>query len=322
MKKTLDANKLKLIAIIAMTLDHIAWLLFPGYSDGALPVVMHIIGRLTCPIMCYFIAEGYYHTRNIRKYTFRLFLFAVISHFAYIFASNDFVDARSFIPFYFGSILNQTSVMWPLAWGLVMLRVANSERFTQLQKTLLVILICLVSFPSDWSCIASLCVLAFGTNRGDLKAQGRWMLFFVAIYAVVYFFALDKLYGILQLAVALSLLARYNGQRGKNARVNKFLKWFFYLYYPLHLTILGAINEFERANMLERQREGVAIAKREGKYKGRKKTVIDDVAGAYHDWVTRHKSKATIARENGISRPTLDRLLKEYEREVVAKTDN
>lgn len=61
------------------------------------------------------------------------------------------------------------------------------------------------------------------------------------------------------------------------------------------LTILGAINEFERANMLERQREGVAIAKREGKYKGRKKTEIDDVAGAYHDWVTRHKSKATIA---------------------------
>ncbi len=246
MKKTLDANQLKLVAIFAMTVDHIAWLLFPGYAKGALPVVMHIIGRLTCPIMCYFIAEGYYHTRNIHKYTFRLFLFAVISHFAYSFASNDFVDARSLIPFYFGGILNQTSVMWPLAWGLVMLRVANSERFTQLQKTVLVILICLVSFPSDWSCIASLCVLAFGTNRGDLKAQGRWMLFFVALYAVVYFFALDRLYGVLQLAVALSLplLARYNGQRGKNARVNKFLKWFFYLYYPLHLTILGAVRYF------------------------------------------------------------------------------
>lgn len=246
MKKTLDANQLKLVAIFAMTVDHIAWLLFPGYAKGALPVVMHIIGRLTCPIMCYFIAEGYYHTRNIRKYTFRLFLFAVISHFAYSFASNDFVDARSLIPFYFGGILNQTSVMWPLAWGLVMLRVANSERFTQLQKTLLVVLICLVSFPSDWSCIASLCVLAFGTNRGDLKAQGRWMLFFVALYAVVYFFALDRLYGVLQLAVALSLplLARYNGQRGKNARVNNFLKWFFYLYYPLHLTILGAVRYF------------------------------------------------------------------------------
>lgn len=172
MKKTLDANQLKLIAIFAMTVDHIAWLLFPGYAKGALPVVMHIIGRLTCPIMCYFIAEGYYHTRNINKYTFRLFLFAVISHFAYSFASNDFVDARSLIPFYFGGILNQTSVMWPLAWGLVMLRVANSSRFTQLQKTVLVILICLVSFPSDWSCIASLCVLAFGTNPRRSEGAG------------------------------------------------------------------------------------------------------------------------------------------------------
>ena len=244
MKKTLDANQLKLIAIFAMTVDHIAWLLFPGYAKGALPVVMHIIGRLTCPIMCYFIAEGYYHTRNIHKYTFRLFLFAVISHFAYGFASNDFVDARSFIPFYFGGILNQTSVMWPLAWGLVMLRVANSERFTQLQKTLLVVLICLVSFPSDWSCIASLCVLAFGTNRGDLKKQGLWMTFYVALYAVVYALALDWAYGLVQMGVVLSLpiLRLYNGQRGRSPRINRVMKWLFYLYYPLHLLVIGLLE--------------------------------------------------------------------------------
>ena len=97
MKKTLDANQLKLIAIFAMTVDHIAWLLFPGYAKGALPVVMHIIGRLTCPIMCYFIAEGYYHTRDLNRYTLRLFVFAVISHFAYIFASQDFVDALAYV---------------------------------------------------------------------------------------------------------------------------------------------------------------------------------------------------------------------------------
>ena len=243
MKKALDANHLKLIAILAMTVDHIAWLLFPGYSSGALPVVMHIIGRLTCPIMCYFIAEGYYHTRNINKYTFRLFLFAVISHFAYIFASNDFVDARSFIPFYFGGILNQTSVMWPLAWGLVMLRVANHPGYSQLKKTLLVVLICLVSFPSDWSCIASLCVMAFGTNRGDLKKQSFWLLFYAALYAVVYFFAIDRVYGILQMGVALSLpvLRLYNGQRGKSPAVNRFMRWFFYLYYPAHLLLIGLL---------------------------------------------------------------------------------
>lgn len=88
----------------------------------------------------------------------------------------------------------------------------------------------------------------------------------------------------------------------------------------LILGILACIYEFERANLLERQREGIAIAKREGKYRGRKKTEVEDMAGVYHDWVTRHKSKATLARELGVSRPTLDRLLREYEREEVAKT--
>ena len=85
---------------------------------------------------------------------------------------------------------------------------------------------------------------------------------------------------------------------------------------------IAIINQFERENMLERQREGIEIAKREGKYKGRKKTEIADMAGVYYDWVTRHKSKATLAREHDISRPTLDRLLKEYEQEFVAKSNS
>lgn len=85
----------------------------------------------------------------------------------------------------------------------------------------------------------------------------------------------------------------------------------------LTLSIIGAINEFERANLLERQREGIAIAKRAGKYKGRKPSEVADIAAVYHDWVTRHKSKAQLARENGVSRPTLDRLLREYERERI-----
>ena len=108
MKKTLDSNAIKLVAIAAMTVDHVAWWLFPGYPRAVLPLAMHIIGRLTCPIMCYFVAEGYHHTRDIRKYTARMFLFAVISHFAYVFASADFAGWRSFIPFSSGRVLNQT----------------------------------------------------------------------------------------------------------------------------------------------------------------------------------------------------------------------
>lgn len=244
--KILNSNQLKLIAIIAMTVDHIAWAMFDGYPTALLPLVMHIIGRLTCPIMCYFIAEGYHYTRNINKYTFRLFAFAFISHFAYIFASNDFVDFRSFIPFYYGNFLNQTSVMWSLAWGLVMLRIADSKRIKSIYKVLLVILICIITLPSDWSCIAALCIMAIGTNRGDFRKQMSWMIFYVALYSLVYFFAIDKAYGVLQMGVVLSIpvIAMYNGKRGKNQKINKFMKWFFYIFYPVHLFVIGLINYF------------------------------------------------------------------------------
>lgn len=244
MKKILNANIVKLIAIIAMTVDHIAWMLYPGYPTEIIPVLMHIIGRITCPIMCYFIAEGYHYTKNVRKYTARLFLFAIISHVPYVLTSINFVDWHSFIPFYYGDVLNQTSVMWSLAWGLVMLRVSNSDKIKQSVKTLLVLLICLISFPSDWSCIASLCILAFGTNRGNFKAQVLWMVLYVSIYAAVYFFALDKVYGLIQMAVVLAVpvLMLYNGQRGNNPKINKIMKWVFYIYYPLHLAIIGLIQ--------------------------------------------------------------------------------
>lgn len=245
MKKGLNSNALKTIAVIAMTVDHIAWLLFPNYPHEFLPVLLHIIGRLTCPIMCYFIAEGYHYTRDVRKYTVRLFVFALISHFAYIFASADYVDIKSFIPFYYGNILNQTSVIWSLAWGLVMLRVVNSEKIQkQWVKTLLVLLICVVTFPSDWSCIASLCILAFGTNRGNLKAQSMWLVIYVALYSAVYCFAIDRVYGLVQMGVVLAIpfIKLYNGKRGRDPRINKFMKWLFYIYYPLHLAILGSVQ--------------------------------------------------------------------------------
>ena len=242
--KRLNSNAIKIIAIVAMTIDHIAWMLYPGYPKEFLPIILHIIGRITCPIMCYFIAEGYHYTKNINKYTIRLFLFAVISHFPYMLASMNFVDWKSFIPFYYEDVLNQTSVMWSLAWGLVMLRVTNSKHIKSNLKSLLIILICLISFPSDWSCIASLCVLVFGTNRGDFKKQMLWMIFYVAIYATVYFFALDKVYGLIQMAVVLAIpvLMMYNGQRGNHPRLNKLMKWVFYIYYPLHLLVIGLIQ--------------------------------------------------------------------------------
>lgn len=244
-KKGLDSNAIKLIAIIAMTIDHITWAAYPGYPHEALPIILHIIGRLTCPIMCYCLAEGYHYTSNLNKYIARMFVFAIISHFAYIYASNDFVDWKSFIPFYYGSVLNQTSVMWSLAWGLVLLKIADSTRIrNQALKIICILFVCIVAFPADWSCIAALCVMAMGLNRGKFKTQMSMMVFYVFLYSLVYFFALDKVYGLIQMGVVVSIpvIMLYNGKRGSNPVVNKWMKWMFYIYYPLHLLVIGFIK--------------------------------------------------------------------------------
>lgn len=81
----------------------------------------------------------------------------------------------------------------------------------------------------------------------------------------------------------------------------------------LQMTIMAAFAEFERAVILERQREGIAIAKREGKYKGRKKIKCDDIEKYHQLYMTRKASKAQIAKELGISRNTLNRLFIEFE---------
>lgn len=82
----------------------------------------------------------------------------------------------------------------------------------------------------------------------------------------------------------------------------------------LMLTMIGAINEFERANLLERQREGIAIAKQDGRYKGRKAIEIDSskFEEQYHRYLNREINKTQLAKELGVSRPTLDKMIKEY----------
>lgn len=81
----------------------------------------------------------------------------------------------------------------------------------------------------------------------------------------------------------------------------------------LMLTMLGAINEFERQNMLERQREGIEIAKREKKFKGRKEVVIDEkqFQELLDKYNTRQITKTKFAEMLKVSRPTLDKIIKE-----------
>lgn len=234
LRETLNANQIKLIAITAMTIDHLTWVLFPGTQTVWYVFALHIIGRLTAPIMWFFIAEGCHYTHDISGYIGRLFLFAVISHFAY-----DFAFGIPFVPLSSG-LFNQTSVMWSLAWAVVLIAVCRKDTVSQWKKVLLIIAACLITFPSDWSTIAMICPFYLYEHRGRFKLQARDIILWSAVYAAVYFLFLDRLYGVLQMFTFLTIpiLSRYSGERGKW----KGMKWFFYIYYPAHLVVIGLIR--------------------------------------------------------------------------------
>ena len=111
----LSGTELKVIAILSMLIDHLADTFFPGYGREWWLIGLHLIGRLAAPILWFMAAEGYRHTHNLKKYLLRLFVFAVVSHFAYAFCFGI-----SPIPFR-DSVLNQTSVIWPLFLAVVAL---------------------------------------------------------------------------------------------------------------------------------------------------------------------------------------------------------
>ena len=233
-KKGFSGRDLKLIAIAAMTLDHLVWTLVPGYDRTWWVLLCHALGRVTAPIMWFFIAEGFFHTRSVKRYGARLFLLAVVSHFA-----DNFCFGISLIPLRSG-IFNQTGVIWSLAWGLVLLAVYAKTKLPDWVKLVLTLAVCVITFPSDWSCIAAMAVLFMGLQRGNFRSQMLWMMVWTAVYASVYVIFLDWVYGILQLATCLSipLLRRYNGTRGGTPWFGKL----FYIYYPLHLALLGLLR--------------------------------------------------------------------------------
>jgi len=78
----------------------------------------------------------------------------------------------------------------------------------------------------------------------------------------------------------------------------------------LMLSVMGAFAEFERALIRERQREGIAVAKQRGAYRGRKRSLSDEQLVELHRRVGAGERKASIARDLGISRETLYQYLR------------
>ncbi len=73
----------------------------------------------------------------------------------------------------------------------------------------------------------------------------------------------------------------------------------------LLLSMLGAVAEFERSMILERQREGIALAKAAGKYKGRKAALTEEQADELRARLARREPVSGLAREYGISRQSV-----------------
>ena len=165
----------------------------------------------------------------------------MISHFAYCFAFGI-----NFIPFSNGTIFNQTSIMWSLALGLIGIMINDSKLNNNL-KIALILFLCVLGFPSDWSSVAVMIIIYDYAYRNNFKKQMITQTIFSAIYAMVYCIFIDLWYGLLQMGTILSipLLKRYNGERGKW----KGMKYFFYLIYPLHLVACGLIRLYLHGNI-------------------------------------------------------------------------
>lgn len=216
----LSATALKRIAVFAMTVDHVAWYFVPTASP--LGQVMHAIGRLTAPIMCYFIAEGYHHTRSVGRYALRLGVFALASHFAFSF----FNTGRWFD-------VSKTGMLFTLLVGLCAIAVYDSDLHEAVRLVLIPLLL-LISEWGDWGFIAVAWCLIFHVYRDDpAHRDTMYAVFSLVIAAMSCGPQLSA--GLFQFGtlLALPLLRLYNGQRGKHA-----FKLFFYLYYPLHLVAI------------------------------------------------------------------------------------
>ena len=239
MRKPLNRNAVKYIAVSAMLLDHIAWVFLDFSSPTA--QVFHVLGRMTAPVMCFFLAQGYEYTRSFKKYALRLFLFAVLSEVPWWLMRGEELFSLSF------------NMIFTLFLSLLAVHV-EATRDSKAEKVLFIGLICVLSCWCDWKYFAVLWSVGFYKYRDSIKKCCLWQAEVGILYCLYAFFGSFSSYGnvgsaLINSAFSLGtflsvvLLLLYNGESGKKTRGGK---WFFYVFYPLHMTVLGLIHIFVR----------------------------------------------------------------------------
>lgn len=201
--------QLKLLAMLAMTADHIGAVFFPEIP------LLRWIGRLAMPVLCFFIGEGLRHTRSPWRYLLRLTGFALLSELPFDLA------------FYGGIEWGHQNVYFTLALGLLALWAIQSRG---MEGWLLALTAALAAelLGCDYGMYGVLLILLL-----DRFHRARSEQLAGAALLNLAFFGLQT--QILSL-IALPLLWLYNGKRGRDDRR------LFYLYYPAHLCVLGILR--------------------------------------------------------------------------------
>lgn len=245
-KKGLSGYDLKLIAMVTMTMDHIAllWLGLYANSQGgyvsisfdngldSIYTIMRGVGRLAFPLYAFLLVEGFFHSHNRKKYALRLLLLALAAEIPF-----NFLDSTM----WFDPLHN--NVMWTLLLGLVAMS-AIEWLYQQpglniiLQKILIAVvalgaMVLSNILRTDYGEGGILCILLiyifYGKSAGGrLFAPALGIIFLVYLSSAIEFAALFSLIPIYF----------YNGTRGQAGSVMKKIS---FLYYPLHLIILDAV---------------------------------------------------------------------------------
>ena len=210
-QKGFTANQIKLLACAFMLVDHIGYLLLPQY------LFLRIIGRLSFPLFAFMIANGYRHSANAKKYLLRLAIFALCYQpvFAYCIPGGHW---NIFATLFFGLcaivIWEETKkrrLLWLGALGVGALSVGA------------------YFLPLDYGAYGVL--LIFTAHLGFANHERLcWLWLAVNFLTLLPFMGISSL----QVCAVFSLvfLFLYNGKRGKGNR------WFFYLFYCLHIPAL------------------------------------------------------------------------------------
>lgn len=232
---SLNRNQIKYLVIAAMLIDHIAWAFVP--TESVLGQLMHFIGRLTGPVMAYFVAEGYFYTRNVKKYALRLGIFALVSWVPFcLFEFQRLPIYRMNGRFY---ILPTFGVIYTLLLSLLAIWLWDKGKYPKWVKILGIIGLCILSVFGDWPVFDVLYALVLFCYRDNAKKKWFW---FCIISVPVLLLGGFSIWGMFQLGVFMVPVLMqffYNGESGSRHPVHK---WFFYVFYPLHLLVLGVMQ--------------------------------------------------------------------------------